>query len=324
MCIRDRAGDGDGIHRAAADQKPDRRARQLAAGNIDIDVGQLQVFHRAAVDHAEQADGIVRACGCRDGQAGNGFAVAVKDTFKRILSLIGTAIPRAAADRRPRLSVQVDIRLQRNGIALEFSCVDRRSDAGKSAALPTDTVRAASSLSSCSRAVAETPSHTLSGHSAPLSYWSLPKDVYKRQSIHCAASNACITSCRDAPGRARRTLSRIDALIRRLSWNTKATVSISCFFGIRRTSVPPIRIRPLLTSKKREMRLALSLIHICSNHCCAAAGGIPPPHGRCHAAAVRNGCARPVRAAGTAYPPAVRENTAGYCCCPGSVGARCV
>ena len=78
---------------------------------------------------------------------------------------------------------------------------------------------------------------------------SIPSGSFSMISVHWAASSERMTSSLVACGFAMRTFSSTDALIRRLSWKTKDTLSISVSFGIFRISVFPINILPSWGSK---------------------------------------------------------------------------
>mgnify|MGYP007134845489 CR=1 FL=1 len=93
----------------------------------------------------------------------------------------------------------------------------------------------------------------------------MPFGSFSKMSPHWAAISAARTSPRVAFGREARTFSRIEALNRRLFWNTKAIWSMSTWGSICRTSAPPTFTMPEVTSQKRGIRLAAVVL--------------PPPEG---------------------------------------------
>ena len=94
---------------------------------------------------------------------------------------------------------------------------------------------------------------------------SMPWGSFSRMSPHWAAISAARTCSRVASGRAARTFSKIEALNRRLFWNTKAIWSMSTWGSICRTSTPPTFTAPEAVSQNRGIRLAAVVL--------------PPPEG---------------------------------------------
>ena len=117
---------------------------------------------------------------------------------------------------------------------------------------------------------------------------STPWGSFSRMSPHWALRRAASTSSRVASGRPSRTLSRMEALMSLLSWNTKDTVFISVSLAMSRTSTPPMRITPLRGSKKRAISWARVVL--------------PPPEGPTKAAVVPAGMER-VTCLSTSGPP---------------------
>ena len=85
---------------------------------------------------------------------------------------------------------------------------------------------------------------------------SAPWGSFSRISSHWALWRAAMISSRVASGLPIRTFSKIEALIRRLFWNTKETVFISSSLAMCFTSTPPIFTCPPCGSKNRQIRLA--------------------------------------------------------------------
>ena len=93
----------------------------------------------------------------------------------------------------------------------------------------------------------------------------MPCGSFSTMSSHWAAESAASTSSRVASGRAARTFSKTLCLNRRFAWNTKATRPMRSCGSISRTSTPPSRTVPPLTSQNRGTRLAAVVL--------------PPPEG---------------------------------------------